>query len=161
MIEVEQNKNSLNLLAEAGLNEKGDANRAWSVIAQCVDDGTPFPRWVMEYLREVAGHLKAHDANSSSDQLATALEFFPDKRVKQSKSKHDMLEVASTISMWRRKDTLSGQGEHMMDHYYSRYIIEKLTGREKVETIKSLYYKGLEALLTELEQNIRLDDSVE
>jgi len=114
----------------------------------------------MEYLREVAGHLKAHDANSSSDRLATALEFFPDKRVKQSKSKHDMLEVASTISMWRRKDTLSGQGEHMMDHYYSRYITEKLTGREKIETIKSLYYKGLEALLTELEQNIRLDDSV-
>lgn len=43
-----------------------------------------------------------------------------------------------------------------MDEDYGRYIVERLTGKESVGTIKSLYYKGLEALMTEIDQNRRL-----
>lgn len=94
-----------------------------------------------------------HDANSPSEKLAQALIFHPDKKVKPSKSTFDMLEIASTISNWRRQDTQSERGEQGMDEYYGRYIVERLTGKESVDTIKSLCYKGLEALMTKTDQN--------
>lgn len=161
MIEVEQNIDFLNSLAEDGINDEGDANRAWAMIAQCIDDGTPLPSWILAYLRFAAERLMDHDANSPSDRLAHALKFHPDKKVKPSKSTFDMLEIASTISNWRRQDVLSGHGEQGMDEYYGRYIVERLTGKESLGTIKSLYYKGLEALLTEIDQNRRLAEREE
>lgn len=40
---VEQNPNVLNELADAWFEEAGDAQKAWEVIARCVDEGRDFP----------------------------------------------------------------------------------------------------------------------
>lgn len=156
MIEVEKNIDFLNSLAEDGLNDEGDANRAWAIIAQCVNDGTPLPTWISSYLGCAAEHLKDHDANGPAEPIAKALKFFPDRKIKLSKSTFDMLDIASIISMWKRQDALSERGEQAMDEYYGRYIVERLTGKESVGTIESLYYKGLEALMAELELESQL-----
>ncbi len=157
MIEVEKNIDFLNLIAEAALDQPGDANRAWAVLAQCIDEGTEIPRWILEYLRGVAEYAQSHDPNLPVEHLGKAMGFYPDIKAKASKSEYDMIDVAATISTWRRDDILALGKQQKMDEYFGRYIAERLGGKDKTATIKSLYYKGLEALRDEIARNNATD----
>ncbi|MEL7445475.1 MAG: hypothetical protein AAGK02_06645 [Pseudomonadota bacterium] len=118
---VEQNSDLLNELADDWLNEEGDAERAWEVIARCIDEERQFPTWVLRYLRRVADNppLPVEGA----------------ERV--TKEYYDAMDVFSTVTAWRQKEKLS------LQKCFARYINERLNGRGEEETIKTAYYRGL------------------
>ena len=122
-IAVEQNPDVLNEIVDAWFDEEGDAERAWEVIARCIDEKRSFPVWVLQYLRPLA------------DDPPVSQE--PEQQ--PSKAFYDPIEVFSTVTAWRQ---IEGKKPSLLA-CFERYINERLKGGGEEETIKTAYYRGL------------------
>jgi len=122
-IAVEQNLDVLNELADAWFIEEGDADRAWKVVARCIDEERTFPAWVLGYLRQLADNPPVQ---SEPDQSS-------------SKAYYDPIEVFCTVTAWRRTE---GKKPSLLN-CFERYINERCSGQGEEETIKTAYYRGL------------------
>lgn len=127
---VEQNPTVLNEIADAWFEDAGDAQKAWKVIARCVDEGRDFPGWVRRYLRWMA----------DDPPLPQEAEERPLKRY------YDPIDVYVTVAKWRMVD---GKKPSLQE-CFARYINERLCGRGEEETIKTTYYAGQKIVLNEL-----------
>ena len=118
---VGQNPAVLNELADAWFEEEGDAEKAWAVIASCIDENRAFPAWVLRYLRSLA----------SDPPLPQ------ERRPTPTKAFYDPMDVFSTVTAWRQVGRIS------LQRCFERYINERLNGRGEEETLKTAYYRGL------------------
>ncbi|MBO6605131.1 MAG: hypothetical protein JJ949_18070 [Roseicyclus sp.] len=129
-IPVEQNSDELNEIAHAWFDDAGDAEKAWEVIASCIDDGRTFPAWVLRYLRRLA------------DDPPLPQE--PEPR--PSKAFYDPMDVFAMVTQWRQ---VEGKKPPLQE-CFGRYINECLNGRGEEETIKTAYYRGLRIAQNEI-----------
>ena len=127
-IAVEQNPTALNEIADAWFEEEGDAERAWQVVARCIDEQRDFPDWVLRFLREVA------------DSPPLPIE----PEAKPSKEFYDAIDVFSTVAAWRQAEKIS------LQKCFARYINDRLKGRGEEETLKTAYYRGLRLAQNEI-----------
>lgn len=117
---VEQNSDELNEIADAWFEDAGDPEKAWQVIARCIDEGRAFPEWVLIYLRRLADDPPLPEDSGSSP----------------SKAFYNPMDVFSMVTRWRQ---VEGK-KPSLQSCFERYINELENGRGEEETIKTAYY---------------------
>ncbi|WP_170571179.1 hypothetical protein [Ruegeria atlantica] len=127
---VEQNPDELNEIADAWFEDAGDAEKAWKVIARCIDERRRFPVWVLRFLRVLADDPPLPE----------------EPKEPTSKAYYDPMDVFSLVSQWRQVDGKKPS----LEKCFEQYINERLGGRGEEQTVKTAYYRGLRIAQNEI-----------
>lgn len=143
MPSVEQSDEFLNQIAEAAVDEGGDAFTAWGCLHNMINTGEPMPHWAQQYFLDAATAIEVFDPNEdeATDILGVLqIKHSPKIQPRNRKSRVDYDDIYWCISYWMAEKGASGK---TLADLFRRYIDESEKEDEEpldFNTVKSAYH---------------------
>ncbi len=138
---MDKNSNFLDEIAEAAEREKGDAKKAWKLLAAAIDE-TDLPTWVKNYVKRSAAVVADYDIEAGDQALlAHMLGFYKEKEVPPSKAVYHPDEVFEWFTDRITRDVENGKKPNV-SRTAREYLDEKKLLTGSPDAVRKTYEKA-------------------